>query len=173
MIQEDGNTWSVLAGYGIDGYLPCVGIRKGYYNTEAFLAWVVGELLPQYNAFPGPRSVMCLDNCSAHINPRVRQAIEEKGCLIRYLPPYLPDYNPIELSWSMLKVWLRRHFRQLRRQHSDGFGALLIHAIAESICNRKVKEHFEHSAGGLYRFEGDLEQFQRQLEVWSLEQSNI
>jgi transposase len=51
--------------------------------------------------------VVCLDNLNVHLDAQVRSALEERGCLIRLLPPYSPDFNPIELTFSMLKVRLR------------------------------------------------------------------
>ena len=166
-----GDTWSICEAYTIDGYLPYTGVRQGYYNTEAFIAWLTDELLPHCNAFPMPRSVICLDNINIHINPRIRQAIEEQGCLIRYLPPYSPDFNPIELTFSMLKAWLRKHFRSLRARFDGNFGGLLKYAIAESGYNRKAREHFRHSGNGTYRFEGDYEAFRRELKAWAEEHS--
>jgi hypothetical protein len=50
----------------------------------------------------------CKDDLNIHLDARVRTALEERGCLIRFLPPYSPDFNPIELTFSMLKVHL--HF---------------------------------------------------------------
>jgi len=50
--------------------------------------------------------VVCLDNLNVHLDVRVRIALKERGCLIRFLPPYSPDFNPIELTFSMLKVRL-------------------------------------------------------------------
>jgi transposase len=51
--------------------------------------------------------VVCLDNLNVHLDAQVRSALEERGCLIRFLPPYSLDFNPIELTFSMLKVRLR------------------------------------------------------------------
>jgi transposase len=48
-----------------------------------------------------------MDNLSAHGGERVRQLIEGKGCELIYLPPYSPDYNPIEQAFSKLKSYLR------------------------------------------------------------------
>jgi transposase len=45
-----------------------------------------------------------MDNLSIHAKEEVRQIIEEAGHLVRYLPPYSPDYNPIELTFSVLKA---------------------------------------------------------------------
>jgi hypothetical protein len=101
-----GNTWSILPAYTVDGYLPCIGIRLGFFNGDAFVSWILNELLPHLRPFPEPRSVVCLDNLNVHLDARVRTALEERGCLIRFLPPYSPDFNPIELTFSMLKVRL-------------------------------------------------------------------
>jgi transposase len=99
-----GNTWSILPAYTVNGYLPCTGIRLGFFNGDAFTSWILNELLPYLKPFPEPQSVVCLDNLNVHLDARVRTALEGKGCLIRFLPPYSPDFNPIELTFSMLKV---------------------------------------------------------------------
>jgi hypothetical protein len=105
-----GSTWSVLAAYSIIGYLSCVVVREGYFNVEAFVQWVTEDLLFYCNAYPGRNSVIIMDNASSHCKPAVEDAILAKGCQIRYLPFYSPDLNPIELSWSVLKAWVRRIF---------------------------------------------------------------
>ena len=99
-----GATWSILPAYAIDGYLPCTAIREGYFNKEAFLAWVRDDLLSYCNPYPGPKSIICLDNVSVHLDPRIQQVIERAGLIIKFLPPYSPDYSPIELSFSVLKA---------------------------------------------------------------------
>ena len=48
-----------------------------------------------------------LDNLAAHKQPEVRAAIEQVGALLRFLPPYSPDFNPIELAFAKLKAFLR------------------------------------------------------------------
>ena len=48
-----------------------------------------------------------MDNLSAHKNPAVRQLIEQTGARLLYLPPYSPDFNPIEKMWSKIKNLLR------------------------------------------------------------------
>ena len=66
-----GDTWSILPPYTTDGYLPCTGIRKGYFGTENFLLWIENRLLPHLNPYPEPCSVVCLDNVSIHLDPRI------------------------------------------------------------------------------------------------------
>jgi transposase len=101
-----GNTWSILPAYTVDRYLPCTSIRLGFFNGEAFVSWVLNELLPHLNSFPEPWSVVCLDNLNVHLDARVQTALKERGCLIKFLPPYSPDFNLIELIFIMLKVCL-------------------------------------------------------------------
>ena len=104
-----GRSWSVLPAYTVDGYLPCTAIREGWFSAEAILRWILDELLPHCNAFPAHRSIVVMDNASIHINSRIEEVIKAHGCKVRYLPPYSPDFNPIELSFSVLKTWVRRH----------------------------------------------------------------
>lgn len=164
-----GDTWSICPAYTVDGYLPCTAIRQGYFNSNAFFSWFANELLPLCRPFPEPRSVICLDNLNVHLDPRIKQAAEEKGVFLKFLPPYSPDYSPIELTFSMLKAWMRRHIRDLRYVFQGRFGDFLKYAVEQSGCDRTAKEHFRHSAGG-YMFEGDYEAFQKELEEWSREQ---
>lgn len=79
--------------------------------------------LPCMEPFPGPRSVMLIDNCSTHKSNAVRDAVEASGtlctsCLLRllltqcigcryiFLPAYSPDYSPIEESFSCCKLYI-------------------------------------------------------------------
>lgn len=79
--------------------------RVGGGTTKArFLAFVVEVLCPALS--PGQTVVM--DNLWAHKTPEVRAAIEAAGCRVLFVPPYSPDYNPIEKLWSKLKAELRR-----------------------------------------------------------------
>src|SRR2546421_9587697 len=94
-------------------WLPSWLVKQGYHNTESFLDWINTRLLPNCQPFPGSNSVIIMDNVSIHCDPRVSEAIGAHRCLIRYLPPYSPDFNPIEMSFSVLKAWIRRHFDQI------------------------------------------------------------
>ena len=123
------------------------------------------DLLPYCNPYPGPKSIICLDNVSVHLDPRIQQVIEEAGLIIKFLSPYSPDYSPIELSFSALKAWMRRHFRRMWPIFEGDFGDFLRHAVQSSRCDRYAKEYFQHAAGG-YIFEGDYEALERDLEAW-------
>lgn len=64
--------------------------------------------LPFMTPFPGPQSVLLLDNARIHHSDEVTALVHSFGCLIEYLPPYSPDFQPIELAFSVIKAHLRR-----------------------------------------------------------------
>src|SRR5258708_24873110 len=81
---------------------PCV--IDGPMNGNAFLAYVEQVLVPTLK----PGDVVVLDNLSAHKVPGIREAIEAAGADLLYLPPYSPDFNPIEQVFAQLKTLLRK-----------------------------------------------------------------
>jgi transposase len=72
-------------------------------DTLATVAFVEHVLAPTLH----PGQVVVLDNLSPHKAARVRELIEAAGCRLLLLPPYSPDFNPIEQAWSKLKALLR------------------------------------------------------------------
>jgi transposase len=76
---------------------------RGATDTDVFLAYVEHALVPGLTA----GDVVILDNLPPHKSPRVRELIEAVGARVLYLPPYSPDYNPIENMWSKVKQHLR------------------------------------------------------------------
>jgi transposase len=78
-------------------------VFDGPIDSPTFLAYVEQVLAPTLR----PGDVVVLDNLAAHTHPAVREAIEQAGALLRFLPPYSPDFNPIELAFAKLKAFLR------------------------------------------------------------------
>ena len=76
---------------------------EGLLNGPLFRAWVEQHLAPVLNR----GDIVVMDNLSSHKVAGVREAIEAVGAELRYLPPYSPDLNPIELAFSKLKKLLR------------------------------------------------------------------
>jgi transposase len=72
-----------------------------------------------------------MDNLSSHKGERVRELIEGKGCELIYLPPYSPDYNPIEQAFSKLKSYLRAACARSRQTLMELIGEAL-HTITAS-----------------------------------------
>jgi transposase len=78
-------------------------VVDGAMNGELFLAYVKQQLAPTLR----PGDIVVMDNLSSHKAAGVREAIEAVGAKVLYLPPYSPDFNPIELAFSKLKRLLR------------------------------------------------------------------
>ncbi len=79
-------------------------VFDGPMNSETFLAYTQQCLTPVLC----PGDIVVMDNLSSHKALSVRQAIEAADADLWYLPPYSPDFNPIEKLWSKVKAWLRR-----------------------------------------------------------------
>jgi transposase len=148
---------------GIEGWLPCWELREGYFNHDAFIAWIREQLLPYLEIhYGGDRVLIIMDNCSTHVRETIRTAIEEKGHLLRYLPPYSPDMNPIELTFGLLKAWIRRNF-WLRRDEFDNFADFMVAAIEGSRCGRFARKQFKHCVKGFYIETDEMERVMEEL----------
>jgi transposase len=79
-------------------------VLDGPMNAAAFLAYIEQVLVPTLTA----GDVVVMDNLPAHKPASVRRAIEATGALLLYLPPYSPDFNPIEMAFSKLKAMLNK-----------------------------------------------------------------
>jgi transposase len=75
----------------------------GTINGQLFKAWVEQHLVRELK----PGDIVVMDNLSSHKVAGIAQAIEAVGASVRYLPPYSPDLNPIELAFSKFKKLLR------------------------------------------------------------------
>jgi transposase len=96
-------TSTFLAALRCDGITaPCV--VDGPINGETFLAYVEQILVPTLRE----RDIVFMDNLGSHKGDKVRQLIEAAGAELRYLPPYSPDFNPIEQLFAKLKAILRK-----------------------------------------------------------------
>ncbi len=78
-------------------------VLDGAMNGVAFLACIEQVLAPTLN----PGDVVIMDDLPAHKAAGVRQAIEATGTTLTYLPPYSPDFNPIEMAFAKLKSLIR------------------------------------------------------------------
>jgi len=95
-------TTTLIAALGVEG-IRCSTVVDGAVNGDVFEAFVRQVLLPEL----GPGDVVIMDNLSSHKRTRIGELIEEKRAELRYLPPYSPDMNPIELIFSKIKQALR------------------------------------------------------------------
>ena len=91
----------------------------GATDTEMFLAFVETFLLPTLK----PGQVIVMDNLSPHKSPHVDRLIESAGAHVLRLPPYSPDFNPIEMAISKMKALLRKLARRSRDELENAIGA--------------------------------------------------
>ena len=96
-------TTTLVAGLTLDGILAPMTI-DGAMTGAAFLAYVEQVLAPTLR----PGDIVILDNLPAHKPIAIREAIEATGANILFLPPYSPDFNPIEMAFSKIKALLKK-----------------------------------------------------------------
>ena len=87
-----------------------------------------------------PHSVVVLDNCSIHHVPGVVEMIQEVGALVHFLPPYSPDYNPIEEAFLKVKVNLKA--MELEAESSEdpeSFVLASFSTITQEDCQKWIK----------------------------------
>jgi transposase len=95
-------TTTFLGAMRAEGFIAPLTV-DGAINGPLFLAWVQQHLAPALR----PGDIVVMDNLSSHKVAGVREAIEAMGAELRYLPPYSPDLNPIELAFAKFKKLLR------------------------------------------------------------------
>ena len=96
-------TTTFVAGLRTNG-LVAPFVLDGPINRHAFEVYIEKVLVPELR----PGDVVVMDNLSSHKGPRVRALIEAAGATLLYLPPYSPDFNPIENAFAKLKALLRK-----------------------------------------------------------------
>jgi len=109
--------------------------KAGAWNRASFEAFLQDGLLPVLQ----PGSVLVLDNARFHHGGQIQALVEEAGCSLLYLPPYSPDFNPIELLWSWLKARVRVLApRDPNQRWND------IHNAADVLPLQFAKHWFQH-----------------------------
>ena len=95
-------TTTLIAALGIEG-MQCSTVVDGAVNGDVFEAFVEQVLVPQLQS----GDIVIMDNLSSHKRARIRELIEARQAELKYLPPYSPDLNPIEMVFSKIKQLLR------------------------------------------------------------------
>ncbi len=104
-------------------------------DTQSFEAYVAQVLIPELPA----SAVVVMDNLSAHKVPTIQKLFEDAGIELRYLPPYSPDFNPIELMWAKAKNFLRAVKARTQEQLYDAIAYSL-----EQITQKDIQGFFRH-----------------------------
>ena len=124
---------------GINGYIDYEIIQGGF-NADMF-NFFVRLLLRKINSFPGPRSVLVLDNVNSHLSEDLAAMYEEAGVRLEYLPLYSLNYNPIEEFFSALKSWIRRN-RELIPAFEPFFEGYMYLAVQMAYSREAVRSFF-------------------------------
>jgi len=118
-----GKNVTMIGGISVQGFIASLTFQGGT-DAVAFETYVTEVLVP--NLWQGACVVM--DNFSSHKVAGIKEAIEAVGARLVYLPPYSPDFNPIENCWSKVKEYLRskaaRTYEALDQAITEAFDAV-------------------------------------------------
>jgi transposase len=121
-------TTTMIGAVRLDGPFAAA-VVGGATDADVFRAYVEHVLAPDLR----PGDVVVLDNLQPHKASGVREAVEAAGATLLYLPPYSPDFNPIENMWSKVKAHLRaaaaRTYEALQEAITHA-----IHAVTADDC---------------------------------------
>lgn len=129
-----GKNVTLLASLTAGGLGPCLAV-EGPTTREVFEAYIERVLAPTLK----PGQIVVLDNLSAHKGGRVREILEDAGCELAYLPPYSPDFNPIEQAFAKVKGLLRRAEARTREALIEAIGSAL-----DAVTDRDARGFFGH-----------------------------
>jgi transposase len=99
-----GTNLTVIGAVRLTGWIVQSSMFKTM-NKERFVQWLKRSLLLKLR----PGDVLVLDNLQAHKDERVVPLCAARGVRVLYLPPYSPDFNPIEPGWALQKQFVRKH----------------------------------------------------------------
>jgi transposase len=108
-------------------------VLDGPMTGEAFLAWVRQFLVPTLS----PGDTVIIDNLSSHKVAGIREAIESAGAILLYLPPYSPDFNPIEQVFAKLKTLLRKAAARTLEALENAI-AVALHTFVPQECSNYI-----------------------------------
>jgi transposase len=141
--RNRGPNTTLIASMTAEGMGPCLAV-EGAASSLVFEAYVEKVLLPSLRR----GQVVVMDNLSAHKGERVRELVESVGCTLLYLPPYSPDFNPIEEAFSKVKGLLRKAEARSREALVEAMGKAL-----DAVNARDARGFIEHCG---YRASGQL-----------------
>ena len=134
--------WSILPAITLEGYIV-VDIYQESYNAFRFNEFIHLRVLPQ--CISG-WLVLIIDNANSHRSDELKKLCREAGVELAFLPPYSPDFNPIEQSFHALKMWIRRNQKLTRsRRYKNDFEAFLWLAVRSFMEGKDARGYFQSS----------------------------
>lgn len=132
--RNRGANTTLLGSMSIQGMGPCLAV-EGTTTAVVFEAYIGKVLAPSLRH----GQIVVVDNLGAHKGERVRELLEERGCRLLYLPPYSPDFNPIEEAFSKIKGALRKAGARTREALIEALGVAI-----SAVTARDARGFFEH-----------------------------
>lgn len=132
--RNRGPNTTLLASMTSEGMGACLAV-EGATTRIVFEAYIEKVLLPSLRY----GQVVVMDNLSAHKGERIRELIESAGCKLFYLPPYSPDFSPIEEAFSKVKGLLRKAEARSREALVEAMGKAL-----DTVTARDARGFFAH-----------------------------
>jgi transposase len=123
----------------LEGIGPSL-VVEGTTTSEVFETYVEQVLAPSLRS----GQVVVMDNLNAHKGERIKELIEDKGCELVYLPPYSPDFNPIEEAFSKIKGFLRKVEARTREALLEAIGAAI-----SALTASDARGFFDHCGYGI------------------------
>ena len=133
--RNRGKNTTLLSSMSLEGIGPCLAV-EGATSATVFESYVEQLLAPTLRR----GQIIVVDNLSAHKGERVRELIEARGCELLYLPPYSPDFNPIEEAFSKIKGLLRKAQARSREALVEALGRAI-----SAISAMDARGFFKHS----------------------------
>lgn len=132
--RNRGPNTTLLSSMSVEGMGPSLAV-EGSTTREVFEYYVERVLAATLR----PGQIVVMDNLTAHKGKRVKEIVEKRGCELLYLPPYSPDFNPIEEAFSKVKGLLRKAEARSREALVEAMGAALA-----ALGARDARGFFEH-----------------------------
>ena len=134
-VQGAWKTMTMIGALGLAGFKGFMTIDDAT-SSDVFRAFIRHELRPHLR----PGDLVVMDNLSAHKDAEVIETIRAAGAGVIFLPPYSPEFNPIEKAWSKMKELLRR----LDTLTREAFDSAVAKAM-DSITNEDIGAWFTHA----------------------------
>ncbi len=132
--DKRGKNVTLIGALSLEGVIAAMTVEMAT-TGEVFKAYLEQVLVPVLRA----GQVVVMDNLSAHKVDGVRSLIESAGAKLMYLPPYSPDFNPIEMCWSKVKAMLRR----IAARTTEALDAAITEALA-AVTAEDARGWFAH-----------------------------
>lgn len=139
-----GKRWHMLPAYA-QGGIVLRRVYQGSTDSELFEDFIA-QLLHHCGRYPEPKSVIVMDNASWHHSEKILQMCQDAGVELEFLPPYSPDFNPIEEYFGVLKKFIKKKWHENEDFIAREFQMFLEWCVDVVGDDERIAEsHFSHA----------------------------